>query len=123
MDMEFKSPWWITGIADSEGNFSINYAKSTDKVTFSYKVTQKAHSLDVLVKLKNYFSIGNINWDNKQNDACKFIVSNTDDLINTIIPHFDKYPLVGSKQLDFLDWKQAILTYVKNKEIKKCINY
>lgn len=28
--------WYVTGITDSEGNFSINYNKN--KVTFSYKI-------------------------------------------------------------------------------------
>lgn len=56
--------------------------------------------------------------DNKQANAYKFIVNKTEDLLNTIIPHFDKYPLMGSKQLDFLDWKEAIINYAKNKNIK-----
>uniref|UniRef100_UPI001D022A35 hypothetical protein n=1 Tax=Coccidioides immitis TaxID=5501 RepID=UPI001D022A35 len=36
------SPWWITGITDSEGNFSINYNTKSNKVTFSYKITQNS---------------------------------------------------------------------------------
>jgi len=112
------SPWWVTGISDSEGNFSINYSKTANKVTFNYKVTQKDHSLVILTDLQTYFGIGNINIDNKTYDTYKFSVNKTDDLINTIIPHFDKYPLKGSKQLDFLDWKKAILDYTENKNIK-----
>jgi hypothetical protein len=38
------------------------------------------------------------------------------------MPHFDKYPLVGSKQLDFLDWKEAIINYNNNKQIKQVLN-
>lgn len=30
--------WYVTGLTDSEGNFSINYNKNTNKVTFSYKI-------------------------------------------------------------------------------------
>lgn len=37
--------WYVTGLTDSEGNFSINYNKNTNKVTFSYKITQKVHSI------------------------------------------------------------------------------
>lgn len=36
-------------------------------------------------------------------------MTDTNTLIKFILPHFDKYPLVGSKQLDYLDWKKAIL--------------
>nr|YP_009543488.1 LAGLIDADG endonuclease [Coniothyrium glycines]AYU74378.1 LAGLIDADG endonuclease [Coniothyrium glycines] len=112
------TPWWVTGITDSEGNFSINYSKPTNKVTFNFKITQKDHSLVILTDLQAYFGIGNINIDNKLFNTYKFSVNKIDHLINIIIPHFDKYPLKGSKQLDFLDWKKAILDYAENKSIK-----
>lgn len=48
-------PWWVTGIVDSEGNFSINYNSKTNKVTASFKVTQKDHSLIILTDLKEFF--------------------------------------------------------------------
>lgn len=103
------SPWWVTGIADGEGNFSINFNKNTKKVTFSFKVTQKDHSLVILHDLKHFFGIGNISIDNRNSQAFKYVVSNVEHIVNIIIPHFDKYPLVGSKRLDYLDWKKAVL--------------
>jgi hypothetical protein len=103
------SPWWARGITDSEGNFSINYNSKSKKVTASYKVTQKNHSLIILTDLKDFFGCGNINIDNSKYGTYKFIVSDRSDLINIIIPHFDNYPLVGSKHLDFLDFRKAVL--------------
>lgn len=111
-------PFWVTGITDSEGNFSINYTRSTNKITFSFKVTQKGHSMIILKDLCEYFNCGSIIIDNRQASAYKFQVSKIDDLISYIIPHFERYPLVGSKQLDFLDWKRAILLYKKSVDIK-----
>jgi LAGLIDADG endonuclease len=108
-------PWWVTGIVDSEGNFSINYNSKTNKVTASFKVTQKDHSLIILTDLKEFFNCGNINIDNKKFNAYKYTVNNTSDLINIIIPHFDKYPLVGSKHLDFLDFKKIVLNYFEQR--------
>jgi len=103
------SPWWVTGITDSEGNFSINYNSKSKKVSASFKVTQKDHSLVILTDLKDFFSCGNINIDNSKFNAYKFTVNKISDLINIIIPHFDKYPLVGSKYLDFIDFKKIVL--------------
>jgi hypothetical protein len=37
-----------------------------------------------------------------------------DDIFNIIIPHFDKYPLLTSKNLDLLDFKKAAFL-LKNK--------
>lgn len=111
------TPWWVTGFTDAEGNFSINYNSVTNKVTFSYKVTQKHQSMLVLIGIKNYFNSGNINIDNRKNEAFKFVVSNKSDLINKVIPHFDKYPLVGSKHLDYLSFKKALLSTVDSTNI------
>jgi hypothetical protein len=63
----------------------------------------------ILNYLKEYFKIGNINIDNINTNGYKYIVSNKKDLINVIIPHFDSYPLQGSKYLDYLDFKRSIL--------------
>lgn len=58
--------WWVTGIVDSEGNFSINYNINTKKCTFSIKVTQNANSAVILYHLKEFFKVGNIYIDNKK---------------------------------------------------------
>ena len=44
------SPWWVTGIIDSEGNFSIlvQETKNGYKISLAFKVTQKEHSKGIL---------------------------------------------------------------------------
>ena len=101
--------WWVTGIVDSEGNFSINYNINTKKCTFSFKVTQNVNSVAILGYLKEFFKVGNVNIDNKKTKGYKYVVSNRKDLIDVIFPHFSKYPLEGSKHLDFLDFKHCVL--------------
>jgi hypothetical protein len=111
----------VTGIVDSEGNFSINYNSRSKKVSASFKVTQRDHSLIILNDLKNFFNCGNINIDNRKFKTFKYTVSKTSDLINIIIPHFDKYPLVGSKHLDFLDFKKALLIKDNSNSLKEIL--
>ena len=113
--LEKLSPYWVTGIVDAEGNFSINKQKRGNSYKFSlvFKVTQKEHSLGILYDLKNYFNCGHIHVDNKKENAYKYNVARRDDLVKYVIPHFDKYPLVTSKNLDYLDFKKVIL--LKNK--------
>ncbi len=103
------APQWVTGFVDAEGNFSIfvQKAKSGYKFVLAYKVTQKGHSAGVLHDLKRYFECGNIHIDNKKEDAYKFNVNKLDDIINKVIPHFDKYPLLTSKNLDYQDFKKV----------------
>lgn len=45
--------------------------------------------------------------DNRKENAFKFNVNKLDDIINKIIPHFDKYPLLTSKNLDYLDFRKV----------------
>ena len=102
---------WVTGITHAEGNFSINHHKSTGKIFASFKVSQKQHSKGILLDLQKYFSCGLVCYDNKKENTYKFTVYKYDDLLTKIIPHFDKYELLSSKYLDYLDWKQAIDLY------------
>lgn len=112
------SPLWVTGITDAEGNFSINYNNNNKKISFAFKITQTKHSLAILYHLQKFFGCGNIYLDNKNFNGYKYTVSKYQDIINIIIPHFDKYPLIGSKQLDFLSFKKAIFMY-KNALLSK----
>jgi len=41
--------------------------------------------------------------------AFKYTITDSKLILDKIIPHFDKYPLVTSKRLDYLDWKEAII--------------
>lgn len=111
--------WWVTGITDSEGNFTINYNSKQNKATFAFKVTQKDDTMLMLLRL--YFNEGSILIDNKQFNTYKFQISNVTTLLKVVIPHFDKHPLQGSKQLDYEDWKKAILIYSKEKDINKVL--
>lgn len=103
------APYWVTGITDAEGNFFINKQMGVNrqKFTLAFKVTQKKHSMGILLALQKYFSCGNIQIDNRKHDTYKFQVTKLQDITNIIIPHFSNYCLLTSKHLDFLDFKKA----------------
>jgi hypothetical protein len=61
------------------------------------------------VDLQKYFNCGNIYWDNQKENAYKFTINKIDDIIEKVIPHLDKYPLITSKYLDYQDFKKAAL--------------
>jgi hypothetical protein len=97
------NPHWVTGFIDGEGSFIIAILPSTGatkkKVSLRLSVTQKSHSVGVLYDLKNYFDCGLIIPSSK--DCMRFVVQRKEDIINKIIPHFIKYPLQTSKELNF----------------------
>lgn len=119
------APWWVSGIIDSEGNFSILVQNTNNgpKITLAFKVTQKEHSLGILLDLQKYFDCGNIYIDNRKENAYKFSVNRIGDIVNKVIPHLDKYPLFTSKNLDYLDFKKVALLMKDKLHLNKEVMY
>lgn len=114
------NPWWVTGITDGEGSFYVSMIKSCTlsnvrghKITVTFKIDQKEDSAGILYDLSRFFECGTVIVDNRGYKSYK--VSNIDLIINHILPHFDKYPLITSKQLNYLSFK-SIVKLLKNKE-------
>ena len=42
-------------------------------------------------------------------NTCSFRVNSFQVIINSLLPNFDKYPLLTHKQLNYRDWRKAIL--------------
>ena len=53
----------------------------------------------ILEYIKSNLGVGNITLHGK--NGIQYTVSSLPDLINVIIPHFDKYPLLTQKRADF----------------------
>ena len=114
MNNIFLHPWYVTGLTDSEGTFScyihrMDPHKEKITVTLEYKVAQKSHSENILSDIKNYFTVGSVVIDNRKTDTKKYHITNLELILNNIIPHFDKYPCLTSKNLNFKDWKQVAI--------------
>jgi hypothetical protein len=105
----------VTGYFDGEGCFNVSISKNIKMnsgyaVTFSAEIKQHSDSKNILYSIKEFFNNkGNINYSNETKTVSRYKISNLNDIINLVIPHFDKYPLVTSKHLNFLDFKKAIL--------------
>lgn len=61
----------------------------------------------LLRNIQSYFGIGIISERENLNKVI-YSVQSYKDIINKIIPHFDKYPLITKKKADYLLFKQAI---------------
>jgi hypothetical protein len=79
--------------------------RGTDRirVKLEFKVVQKSHSEGVLFKLQNFFSCGTVVIDNRKTDTKKYHVTSINEILNKIIPHFETYPCLTSKFLNFRD--------------------
>jgi LAGLIDADG endonuclease len=51
------------------------------------------------------------------NSQCVFRINKLADLINVIIPHFTKYPLLGLKVLTFELWKKSVILFEQKQHL------
>ena len=112
-------PFFVSGFVDAEGCFSINIYKSKTSIGWAVKAefTICLHSKDLplLKEIQSFFKgIGTISIDSKR-DVAYYRVNEIKSIRNTIIQHFEKYPLQSGKSVDFFLFKQCVLL-MTNKE-------
>jgi hypothetical protein len=66
----------------------------------SFSVSQNGDRAEVLHALKAYFGCGSIRPD-RTDRTVKWETRRLDDLVERVIPHFVRWPLVSGKQRDF----------------------
>lgn len=107
-------PSYVTGFVDGEGSFSILVLKrATYKTGWNiipvFTINLNSRDTALLEKIQSFFGgIGNITIRDKDNTAY-FTVKSIKDIINVIIPHFEKYPLLTEKQADFELFKEIVI--------------
>lgn len=105
---------------DGEGSFSVLVLKRTAYKTGwniipVFTISLNSRDTALLEKIKHFFGgIGKIAIRRKDN-AVFFTVKSVKDLMNVIIPHFEKFPLLTEKQVDFELFKE-IVTIMYNKQ-------
>lgn len=110
--------WFLTGISDAEGSFGVNLSKDSSRksgyiITHFFMMGLNIKDRPILESIKSTLGVGEI-YLHPQDNTCRYKVSNIDQLLNVVIPHFKAYPLVTQKHFDFKIF-QKILKLVKNK--------
>jgi hypothetical protein len=68
--------------------------------------------LELLLKIKKFLNCGKVvSSYNKKDNNYNIYVINRSDLFNIIIPFFDKYPLYGTKLINFNNFKKGNPNY------------
>jgi hypothetical protein len=119
--IEFRG--WVTGFVDGEGCFSIGFVRQPSRadrsgyktgyqVTHEFVVTQGERSLTCLHELREFFGVGQViinnRYDNHREHLHRYVVRRRADLLETIIPFFQRHPLRSSKQDDFEKFARCV---------------
>ena len=111
--IENLNPFWISGFFTGEGSFtyftrtSINsVGKLVKDYSLVFEVSQRAQDLHILNLINYYFKTGNVYTNTKGISRYKLRINNQN--INTLVNHFNNYPLVGYKALQYLAWIKIV---------------
>lgn len=104
---------WIAGFVQADGTFGLNYTKQPRmKLGYTcqpqFRVTQHERDLIVLKRIIDSMGCGTIVKPSEDRDRYTISVANILDLVNIVIPLFEKYPLYGAKLSDFLDFCKGV---------------
>lgn len=117
-DLNVKDPNWVSGFTSGDGCFYVSLSKSSSTKTgytivLRFQIAQNNRDIILMKSLINYLGCGRVE-ENLKVSMSYFVVSNFKDIIEKVIPFFDKYPILGIKSLDYICFKQIALLMQKN---------
>ena len=119
---------YIAGFVDGEGCFALKFRRDVrhdrkNKPVYFYwdvefAINLKADDREVLEKIMATLGCGKVHKENKRG-LVRYSVQDNKDLLNKIIPFFEKHPLRAKKRLDFELWKEATGILANGQDSKK----
>ena len=103
--------WYLSGYADGEGSFCISFSprnklRTKIEIRPSFSVSQNSDRSEVLKIFQQVLDCGTIRPD-RSDKTLKYEVRSLNDLIEKVIPFFERYLLKSSKKYDFVLFSQV----------------
>jgi LAGLIDADG endonuclease len=101
---EFLSAY-ISGYVDGEGCFTVSIAPRASllvgwEVRPGFSVSQNGDRAEVLHAIETYLGCGSIRPDSSDHTV-KWETRRLEDILDRVVPHFGRYPLLSGKRYDF----------------------
>lgn len=106
MKVPLLNPWYVSGLVEGEGCFHVSFSirkklKVGIETRPSFSISLNRRDLMLLQGVHQYFGCGAIRYS-ESDRTYKYESRSIADLVQRIVPHFEKYALHGSKQNDFI---------------------
>lgn len=113
---------WLSGFTDGEGHFSLFMATkkgvSFGQPTTAFRIGLRDDDSEILKMIQSFWQCGTLftrtnawpdkHYSRRRRPQTIFQVGSTMDLMETIVPHFIRYPLMAKKARDFVIWRQGV---------------
>ena len=98
-------PWFVSGLTEGEGCFCVSFAirpklRTGLEVRPSFSLSLNEKDLELLRDLQTFFGCGWIR-ESKTDRTFKYEARAVHDVLDPIIPHFERHPLRGNKASSF----------------------
>lgn len=103
------NPWFLSGFADAEGSFSIliqpnSKYKTNWRIKAIFAIGLHKKDIELLKNIQSSLGVGKLHKHGK--NSVQYRVESIKDL-QVIVDHFDKYPLISVKAIDYILFKKA----------------
>lgn len=101
---------WLVGVVDGDGTFYFAKTKKGNW-TFCFKVSQSIYNLRLLYFIKKMLQVGSVSVPNSKDKTAEYRIRNISIIDTSILPIFDKYTLLTSKQFNYEIFRKALIIY------------
>jgi hypothetical protein len=98
-------PWYVTGLVEGEGCFCVSFSRRRKlrlalevRPSFSLSLNEKDRAL--LEDLQMFLGCGSLR-ESRRDRTVKYESRSTHELVEHVVPHFERFPLRGSKARSF----------------------
>ena len=114
---------YFSGFADGEGSFCVSFNKNKRHkfgwdIRPSFSVSQNRENSLTLEKMREYWDCGFIRPDSSDN-TLKYEVRSVSKLVEKIIPHFERFPMLSKKQEEFCKFAEICRMMYERKHLTK----
>nr|QID42295.1 LAGLIDADG endonuclease [Fusarium culmorum]CDL73555.1 Group I intron-encoded double motif LAGLIDADG homing endonuclease n2 TaxOphiostoma minus RepIDG3DRG9_9PEZI [Fusarium culmorum CS7071]QID42353.1 LAGLIDADG endonuclease [Fusarium culmorum]QID42412.1 LAGLIDADG endonuclease [Fusarium culmorum]QID42469.1 LAGLIDADG endonuclease [Fusarium culmorum] len=115
--LNIPDPYWLAGFASGEGCFFINITKSNTyrsgfQIQLKFQLVQHLKDETLMVGIREYLDCGSTY---KTRDCFSYQVTKIGDIDDKILPFFTKFPVLGVKAKDFVDFSRVLVLMKDNK--------
>ena len=113
-------PQWIVGFVDGEGCFHVSINKHKEmtagvQVLPEFTVVQHKRDIQILYALKEFFGCGVVRVNH--GDRMAYRVRDLNQLMEIIVPFFEKHELKSKKRVDFIRFRRVVLKMKDGKHL------
>ena len=114
--------WYLSGFTDGEGCFSVAICRHASapfgwKIDPLFQVYQHKYNSRILYIFRDVLHFGYVSLKGGNPSCFVYCVDRISALINTVIPFFEQYPLLGEKYQNFLLFKEIVRGLAKKEHL------